>query len=428
VLTFVLPRRLAFLPLLAAVCYMPLGQQMIIGGLHFPILRLLILVGVVRVISRGEARGLAWNRMDKVFFWWAVLSVILGTLSKPTSGVFVNRLGAIYYAVGIYFLVSCWVGDAETFLGLVKVLAVMMVPIAVSMVVEKFTARNIFSILGGVPAITIERAGHLRCQAAFRHPILAGTFGATAFPLFVGLWFQGGKVKKLAMLGGISACAITIAASSGGALVTLLLSWVGFAFWRLRQRMRLVRRTILVTILLLALVMNAPVWYLTARLSGIAGGTGWYRGWLIDQAVAHFDEWWLCGTTYTANWSVTGGEVLDDDPDNIDITNQFLLEGIKGGVLKMALFIALIVFCFKAVGRRMQNATGSSLAYGMLLWATGVSVFTHCISFFSVTYYDQLAVIWYWLLAVISRIAYDERVDTAQEDESTTPAQEMAIG
>jgi hypothetical protein len=440
VLTFVLPRRLAFLPLLATVCYMPLGQQMIIGGLHFPILRLLILTGVVRVISRGEWHGLAWNRMDKVFLWWAVLSVVLGTLSRLTPGVFVNRLGAFYYAVGIYFLVSCWVKDTETFLGLVKVLAVMMVPIAVSMVIEKFTARNVFSILGGVPAITVERGGHLRCQAVFRHPILAGTFGATAFPLFVGLWFQGGKAKKAAMLGGISACIVTIAASSSGALVTLLLGGVGFALWRLRHRMRLVRRGILVAILLLALVMNAPVWYLTARLSGITGGTGWYRGWLIDQAVAHFDEWWLCGTTYTANWSASGGEVLDDDPDNIDITNQFVLEGVRGGVLKLTLFFALIVFCFKAIGRRMQNATAASLAGGMLLWATGVSVYTHCISFFSVTYYDQLAVIWYWLLAVISRIAYDESTDAApaasrenpesraREDESTTPAQELAVG
>jgi hypothetical protein len=378
--------------------------------------------------------------MDKVVVWWAVLSVVLGTLSKPTADVFVNRLGAFYYAVGIYFLVSCWVKDAETFLGLVKALAVMMVPIAVSMVVEKFTAHNVFSILGGVPAITVERAGHLRCQAAFRHPILAGTFGATAFPLFVGLWFQGGKAKKTAMWGGISASIVTVAASSSGALVTLLLGWVGLALWRLRHRMRLIRRGILVIILLLALVMNAPVWYLTARLSGITGGTGWYRGWLIDQAVAHFDEWWLCGTTYTANWSVSGGELLDDDPDNIDITNQFILEGVRGGVLKLALFFTLIVLCFKAIGRRIQNATAASLAAGMLLWAMGVSVYTHCISFFSVTYYDQLAVIWYWLLAVISRIAYGESADAvlvasrenpelrAEEDKNTIPAQEMAVG
>ena len=396
VLTFALPRRLAFLPVLAAVCYMPLGQQILIGSLHFPILRLLILAGVARVISRGEWRGLAWNRMDKVFLWWAVLSVVLGTLSKPTSGIFVNRLGAFYYAVGIYFLASCWVKDTKTFLGLVKALAVMMVPIAVSMAVEKVTTRNVFAIFGGVPAITVERGGHLRCQAAFRHPILAGTFGATAFPLFAGLWFQGGKAKKPAMLGAISAVIITIAASSSGALVTLLLGWVGLAMWRIRHRMQLVRRGIVVAILLLSLVMNAPVWYLTSKLSSIAGGTGWYRGWLIDQSVAHFDEWWLCGTTYTANWSGSGGEVMDDDPDNIDITNQFLLEGIRGGVLKMTLFVALIVFGFKAIGWRMQSAAAASFAGGMLLWATGVSLYTHCISFFSVTYYDQLAVIWYW--------------------------------
>ena len=324
VLTFLMPRRQAVLPLLATVCYVPLGQQLVIGGLHFPILRLVILVGVARVVCRGESRELSLNRIDKLFLWWAVLSLVTGTLSKPCGQIFVNRLGAFYNAVGVYFLVSCWVRDSRVFVDLVKVFALLVVPLAALMIIEKFTARNVFSVFGGVSEITVVREGHLRCQASFRHPILAGTFGATLFPLFVGLWFQGRGARRLALLGVVGACIIAIAASSSGALLTLLMGGVGFAFWMVRDRMRLVRRGLFVLILVMAMLMESPVWYLFARLSSITGGTGWHRAWLIDAALAHFDEWWLFGTTYTANWGAA--QILDDDPDNINITNQFVFE------------------------------------------------------------------------------------------------------
>ena len=32
----------------------------------------------------------------------------------------------------------------------------------------------------------------------------------------------------------------------------------------------------------------------------------------------------------------------------------------------------------------------------------GVSLFGHCISFISITYFDQLIIVWFWLLAIIS--------------------------
>jgi hypothetical protein len=286
------------------------------------------------------------------------------------------------------------------------------------MLVEKTTARNIFSVFGGVPEFTDLREGHLRCQAAFRHPILAGTFGATSLPLFIGLWFQDRSARTLALLGAASACTIATTAYSSGALLTMVVGVVCFGFWRLRYRMRLVRRVIVVMILALAIIMQAPVWYLTAKAGRVFGGGGWYRARLIDITAAHIGEWWLCGTTYTANW---GGFVLDDDPDNIDITSQYVVEAVKGGALKLILFIAIIVQCFKALGRRIQaEALGSETA-GILWWAIGVCLFTHCVSFWSIPYFDQMDVVWSWLLAAISRIACDEEADPAR------PADEISL-
>ncbi len=176
--------------------------------------------------------------------------------------------------------------------------------------------------------------------------------------------------------------------------------------------MRLVRRGIVVLILALTIIMQAPVWQVFAKLSGVVGGTGWYRAWLLDTTVAHISEWWLCGTTYTAHWAPMF--VLDDDPNNIDIPNQFVSEAVMGGAIKLTLFIIIIVQCFKVLGRRIHAEALCSEKAGVLWWATGVSLFTHCVSFWFINYFDQMGVIWYWLLAAISRIACDEQADPAR--------------
>jgi hypothetical protein len=276
------------------------------------------------------------------------------------------------------------------------------------------TAHNLLAVFGGVPSLSSFREGHVRSQGAFRHSILAGTFGATQVPLFVALWFCRPKYRRLALAATISGLIIVITANTSGGLLALLAGFGGLLFWRWRGYMRLVRWGTVITIFGLALVMKAPVWYLLARVSDVSGGGGWHRAWVIDQAVKHFNEWWLFGTTYTAHWG-PGGEVIAADPNMMDITNQYVLEGVKGGVLKLALFLTIIVQCFKGVGRQLRAEWLEPQAR-LLIWALGVSLFTHCVGFFSICYFDQIIFVWYWLLAAITTVAStaNERVRAAE--------------
>jgi hypothetical protein len=279
----------------------------------------------------------------------------------------------------------------------------MIVPLAISMAAEKVTTHNIFSVFGGVPEITQEREGKLRCQGAFRHPILAGTYAATLFPLCVSLWFIRGRNKLIAIGGVCGAAVATVAASSSGALLAMIGAFIGLALWPIRCHMRKVRWVILLSIIALAMVMKAPVWYLFARVSELTGGTGWHRSYLIDQAVGHFNEWWLVGSTYTAHWAPEG-QVLAVDPNNMDITNNYIAEGLGGGMVKLGLFIAMIVQCFKTVGKWTHRENASKRSLRLLIWALGVSLFAHCVSFMSIAYFDQIVVMWYWLLATMSML------------------------
>ncbi len=412
VLTWRLPRRQAVIPLLITTCYMPLGQMLVIAGLHFPFLRIILLVGWARVLSRKENAGFVWSKLDKLFMWWAIVTLVFGTLSGPKDPSierFINRAGTVYTAMGIYYLFRMWIREFDDVVQLGKFLAYMIVPLAVSMLIEKVTTRNIFSAFGGVPEVTLEREGKLRCQGAFLHPILAGTYGATLFPIFVGLWQLGRQYRRPAIIGGICACVVTVAAATSGALLAMMVGTAALFCWKIRLKMNLVRRGIVLSIIALALIMKAPVYYSLARLSEIAGGTGWYRSYLIDQSIQHFGEWWMFGSTYTAHWA-PAGEVVPSDPDNMDIINHYVAEGLGGGVVKLGLFLALIVRCFKTIGRWTGHETAAPKADVFFLWSLGVILVSHCISFLSVSYFDQIVVMWYWLLASLSMV---ELIDLA---------------
>jgi hypothetical protein len=149
--------------------------------------------------------------------------------------------------------------------------------------------------------------------------------------------------------------------------------------------------------------MKAPIWYLFAKLSDATGGTGWHRAFLLDQAFGKcFHEWWLIGAKETRHWMPTG--VVYSQTQS-DITNQFLCEGINGGIFTMGLFIMIIVCCFKAIGQALQRNTSAPFNERFFLWTLGVVLFGHINAFMSISYFDQIIIFWTLLLGMIAAIS-----------------------
>jgi len=403
VLTWRLPRSRAVIPLLLTAAFLPLGQGVVLFGLHLQFFRLLLLVGLVRVFVRRELHSIRLTALDKTFLCWALVVLVCGFMMTPTSAQFINVGGFVYNALASYFFVRCLVRDTHEVVGMIQWLAVIAVVLAFFMTIEKITGRNLFATLGGVPVETSVRDGHIRCQGAFRHAIVAGTFGATLFPLLAGLWFQGRKFRYQAVLGIMGCAVIDVTSASSGALLAMIVGGIGLFLWKLRRSMTWVRRGLIAMIIVLTLFMNAPVWYIFARIADVTGGSGWHRAYIIETAVAHLNEWWLIGTPRTVHWG--GYPPPPGDPNNIDITNQYIVEGVKGGLLRLVLFVCLIVFGFKAIGRRTSVGCVVTIPTQWLYWCLGVCLVTHGVSFMSVSYFDQMVVFWYWLLAVISSLS-----------------------
>lgn len=399
-MTFNLRLAHASFPLLLAIAVIPMGQSFTLGGASFYFFRIILLAGFVRVLLSGELRALRLNAIDKTFIGWAVVTVTLGSLSSPSWDLFVNRAGITFNALTCYFFLRCVMKSIEDITWNIRVLGVVAILVACLMSYEQITGKNLLAALGGVPEFTSIRGDSLRAQGAFRHPILAAAFGATLIPLFVGLLLYRREYRLIAALGILSSLVIVLTASSGGAILTVAAGLFGWGLWLVRYNMRAVQIAAVILIAILSLSMTAPVWYILARVSALVGGTGWHRAYLIDVAVHNFDEWWQFGTTYTAHWAYAGLVILAD-PDMIDITNHYIMEGVKGGILKLGLFVMLILFCFKTIGSTVTGGDRSG-PHLYLVWGLGVAMFAHCISFLGANYFDQLILMWFWLVAAIA--------------------------
>lgn len=396
ILMLTLPQRLAILPLLLAVTYMTRGQVMEIGPAHFDIPRLLVVVGFLRVLARGEHLADGLHGVDKLLLTWAV--ILIGMSAFHTSDTWVYRLGIVWTELGCYFLFRIFLQDLEDVRRTFMFLCVALFPLAALMLIEKITGHNPFGGLGGVVATSLVRDGHVRAAGPFAHPILAGTVGAAVIAMGLALR-QTSRGRALAGL--LSGGGIIVAATSSGPILTVLFIGIGVTVWRLRDNMRTVRWGIFMGIIALDIVMKDPVYFLMARIDISGGSQGYYRAQLIRSSIDHLSEWWATGTDYTRHWMASGIYANDR---MVDITNHLLAMGVMGGLFLMMVFIAILAYSFRDVGRALQQHSEASIDRQQFIWTLGALLFGFLMTFWSISLFDQSVLYFYLCLAAIQSI------------------------
>jgi hypothetical protein len=410
VLVLALPRRHAFGVLLAASTCTTFGDSVEIATLNFYSVRVVIVFTLIRIMVRGELKGVRFHAFDALFLAWLMLTSLLYVAVDGRYVNFIERLGYLFDVGGLYIPVRVLIRSVDDLAETVAVLALLLIPLAVLMGFERATGRNLFAVLGGVPEWSQVRNGTVRCQGPFGHSILAGTFGAASFALMVGLSVVQPHRRTLAVVATLSAAVVVYTSGSSGPLSALVISIIGLGMWRIRAQMRVVRWAMLGGVIMFTMVMKAPIWFLIARLSDLTGGEGWYRSKLIDSAVNHFSEWWLIGTGYTAHWMETG---ISSNPYSADIVNEFVNQGIRGGLLCLVLFVAILCRSFSAMGTA-ANAVSTPLHQRYFFWTVGCSLAAHVASFFSVSYFDQ-TISAYYLVIGCTVMAATVRNDRGKE-------------
>ena len=263
------------------------------------------------------------------------------------------------------------------------------------LLVERTTGRNLFAFLGGVPEITDIRDGRMRCQGAFAHPILAGTYWAVSVPLMLLLISSDIRFRITAVLGVFSALTAIILCASSGPVIAVIAGLMVISLFAIRNHSRLLIACCFVLATILHFSMDKPIWHLISRISVVGGSTGYHRFQLIDRFLAGADRWIWTGTSDTS--------FLADFRGIADITNQYILEALRGGLATLLVLLAAIAIATLA-GLRAVDAQKNSREKAWLSWCVLASFAVHLVSFLSVSYFGQITIIWMLTLAMLGSL------------------------
>jgi hypothetical protein len=394
ILVLTLPKKYVIVPLFVMLFLVPLGEQMVVGGVHLYVFRIVILFGLFRMLLTKLAAGNTlfaggFNSVDRAFLWCTVCQVLAVIVLFLSTEALINQLGFLLDYLGGYALLRFLLQDEQDLYRALKCFAVLALIIGVCMVWERFTLRNVFGLIGGIASPEV-RDGRARCQGPFAHQLMAGAFGATLLPLFLILW-KNGKGKVTAVIGALGATLIVWTSNSSTSLLALAAAVMAILLWPIRKSMRAVRWGIVTGLVGLQLVMKAPVWFLIAHVDLTGSSSSYQRAALVDQFIRHFWDWWLIGVKSTGSW----GWYL------WDAQNQYVVVGETGGLIAFILFIAMISRAFARLGDSRKVVAGD-MGREWFLWALGAALFSNVVAFFGVNYFDQTKFAWFSLLAMIS--------------------------
>ncbi len=417
-------KRQASLSLMASVLFLHQSQGIQVFSVNIFPHRFLEVAGAIRVLARGEIRKDRLSRIDKTILLLYIYSasVYLLRVLLHSSSIDASITGRFVDAVLTYFIFISLIDNMSDFKWLMKSFSVLLLPYTALTIYEHFLSYNPFVFLGA-PYAHPFRKGVPRCMATFRAAILFGTLGASFLPIYIGLFLS--KTNRMWNSIGITTCILIVFLSnSGGPVAAMGLTILGWSLWIYRTKMRTVRRTILGLFLSLLIVMKAPIWFLPAKVSSITGGDGYHRSVLMDRAIKSIDKWWFYGMSFknTKNWF----PYINQATGHADITNVYIQFGITAGIGAIIIIIMLFVRAYKALGKALLILTSNkhgSFQDKYILWGLGVALTVHAVTWISVTYFDQLYMVWFMQLAAISKVTHNIIFSGKEIEESVMVSQ-----
>lgn len=366
-------RAYVYMGIAIVIAFLPGSQRIVIGSLDFPFIRIAVIVGFIRCVIYQEARIRAWAVPDTLVLVWVLWSSATQFLVYSRIDASITRFGFAIDAAGMYFLARFLVRSRQDVIDLLKMASIVAICSAPFFLIESQTGRNIFSQLGGVPEYSLVRNGRLRCQGPFSHPIMAGLFWAMWLPSVVSMAVALRRDRILWILGCTAILIIVYATASSTPVMAVILGVGTLLLYPGRKWLSVAVWCGLFAAAGLHLVMAKGVHHVLARINIVSGSTGWHRYYLMDEAINHFGEWFLIGTESTAHWGLGLS----------DVTNQFVLEATKGGLVGMVVFTAILILVMRANGSAAIHA--QDRAVSLINWGFFAGLIAMTFSFIGVS-------------------------------------------
>lgn len=394
---FIVNKKYSVVPLIFSMCFLPADTPIIIFSLNFYPIRILGLCGLVKIFFSDDFKKIIFNKIDIIFLSYNLLGFIVYLIaSENTAGAFIYKSGQLVDSVIIYIVLRYFIQSKEEVMLSIKIFSISMLLLLPFVIFEFYSSINLFSIFGRDAIST--RHGEIRAAATFSHSILFGSFAAAIMSI---IWMVYKIEKKFFYLLSSLICIFFVyASSSSGPIVAIAGAIFFLAMYKWRRYGHIFAYFSLFAAIFIHFVRESPIWhFLYLRITIKASSTGQHRYILTEAAVNEFWNWWLLGygdvgpQWHLKYWPRTHAKFTD-------VTNHYLLEGVRGGFFTMLLFMVLCYTVIKVLGKVSLLMPDESDR--LLCWGFTVMMITHCVSFLSVAYFGQITMLFYFTIAVSS--------------------------
>ena len=414
ILAMVLRPKYALAVYIISLLWYPDFLAMSIGTIDIPVSRAVVFVLLLRCLLNHHIRSqFIWSRLDTVIALSMVVYFVipLFTFSLPFSEVLENRGGFLMDTWFAYLVTRFIITDRAKLITVIKCASIALVPLAILGVIECITHWQPFAPLRrfspwyheGQIIVSRSRFGLARALGPFSHAILFGCCFGIFLPFIYYLRHEKGPWRTWAYV--ISAIAFVGAlscVSSGG---WIMASTVVFCLALEKHKIWAKRLLILFLLLCIftGIASNRPFYHvIVTRLNPVAGA-GWHRAKLIDLAIERFDEWWFTGY---------GGEDPGWGPvlgmAHTDLTNEFILAGVRYGVLGVIALCVVVVTAFRNVLYTYRRTKDPRLK--SLCWSLGSLLLTTIVTWMSVSFFGQMMPLIYFVYGIIGSCFCFERM------------------
>ncbi|MFH1717487.1 MAG: hypothetical protein ABIF19_09075 [Planctomycetota bacterium] len=380
-----------------------------VGSIDIVVGRFVVAVLLLRCLCNDEIRSrFIWCRLDTLVTLSMVVyvSTYFVTLAQPLSSILENRGGFLMDTWCAYIAARFIVTDRTKLISVMKCISLVLVPLAILGVIESIFGWQPFAPLrrfspwfaGGV-LVSEQRFGFARAVGPFSHAILFGGGFAMFLPLIYYLRHEKGEWRSWAYLLSGVALLGALSSMSSGPWVMVLVATSCLMMERYRKRLKLLFMFLVLSCIMIGIASNRPFYHVAVSWANPLGGAGYHRAKLIDLAIEHFDEWWKVGYGDTdPGWGPDLGMA------KTDVTNEFILNGVKYGILGVVVIVLVLATAFRNVvatyGKVSQPSAKS------LCWAFGSLLFSVTVAWMSVSFFGQLMTLFYCSLGMIGSLTH----------------------
>jgi hypothetical protein len=407
VLVVALRPKYAFVVYLISLLWYPSYLAVSIGTIDILVGRFVVAVLLMRCFFDDNIRRkFIWNRLDTLVTLSMVVYVgaYLITQVVPIAETLEGRAGFLMDTWCAYLAARFIVTDRSKLISIIKCVSVALVPLAILGVIESITHWQPYAPLWrfspwfrGGPIVSEGRYGFARAVGPFSHAILFGGVFAMFLPLIYYLRHERGDWRNFAyIIAGILLLGALSSMSSGPWVMVIVVIFC-LAMEKHRKFIKPLFIFFLISCILIGVASNRPFYHVIASWANPLGGAGWHRAKLIDVAIEKFGEWWMIGYgDMDPGWGEYFGM------GRSDITNEYILNGVRYGILGVIALCAVLARSFRGListYRKMSDPIVKSLC-----WAFGSLLFSVTIAWISVSFFGQLSTLVYCSIGMISSL------------------------